>query len=297
MKIPYLISCLAILASAPLSGEVLFSENFESGQTVGEQPTGQTALTPGSNTPSNTVQVVTGANNPAGGSTGNGVAMYNNNGSATSLEYNFVSDSSSGQSTFMVSFDLARLPTASAPTDNSRFSILLGAYNPSTSMVFNDTSLYYSEVRLRNNGLVGFIGNGTAGPNLFSFVAGEDERVKFTMVVNDLDSQAISYIDPITGSTESLAANSVAFFVDGGGDHDRSFTTLLNLGASTSGGTIETTENNFGRLGIYSSNGDELNYNFDNFMVTSLVPEPGHYAAMLGLIAIGLAWMRRRRQS
>lgn len=108
-----------------------------------------------------------------------------------------------------------------------------------------------------------------------------------TIVINDFDSQSVNYIAP-DGSTQSLSANSVAFYKGNDLWHSTAFSGTIG------GNDLTITEGNIGRIGINGLGSPAgISAHFDDLTVTA-VPEPSTYALLLGAIAIGLAVLRRR---
>lgn len=108
------------------------------------------------------------------------------------------------------------------------------------------------------------------------------------MFINDFDSQSISYTSPETGSSATLAANSVVFYLND---------TIVGTSAfsgTVGGSDVNTTEGNIGRFGFNGFKEDEgIVTHYDNISV-DIIPEPGTYALLFGALALGFAAIRRR---
>lgn len=256
------------------SAQVLLSENFGS-QTVGDPPTGATAVRPTSNSADIFNVIVDSANNPAG--SGNGDHIVDNNASSTAgIEWNFVASSAAQVSAVKISFDFARV--AGASTTSNYFTVGVGAFDSSTSLVLNSSSNRFLEARLEADGDVQFRGTSNV-----TNPSGTGSN-KITLFVNDFET-GISYIAPDTLLSTALAANTVAFYLFDGTDY---FTHTALL-------TGTTGASNLGRFGIDStSTSITLDYTFDNFDV-SVIPEPSTFTLLLGAFALASAVARRRK--
>ncbi|WOO41220.1 PEP-CTERM sorting domain-containing protein [Rubellicoccus peritrichatus] len=293
MKTTLLTSLATIGLCGSLFGQTIFSEDFQTGQTVGTQPTGATSVRPSVNTADVFTEIVTGANNPAGGGVvgNNGVQIFDNNASAAGLEYNFVGDTASQISALRIDMDFANITTGAG--DGVNINLGAGEYNSSTSLRMNASSRRFMEVRFEEDATVDFISASGSSSANNALVAGQNT---LSIFINDFDSTSITYTRPDTGASATLAANSVAYFLNAGDVANRVFfETLLDLNDPTIGGTVGTTENNFGRFGFATNTSSiGLNYNYDNLAV-SIVPEPGTYAGLAGVAALFLVALRRRR--
>lgn len=106
--------------------------------------------------------------------------------------------------------------------------------------------------------------------------------------INDFNSQSITYTNPETGLSSSLAANSVVFYLD------NTLVGTSTLSGTVGGADVGTTEGNIGRFGFAGFGGNEgIVAHFDNLSV-SAVPEPATYALLFGTLALGLTALRRR---
>jgi hypothetical protein len=266
----------------PLRAQILFSEDFETGQTVGNQPTGATSVKPNPNTATSSVTIVNGTSNPAGGGTGNGVRIYDDDANAAGLEYNFVANSVSQVSALRVDLTFTMLSIPATALDQHIF-FSAGEYNSTTNLRFNASARRPFEVRFSDDGLVDFVSGGSADTNN-AILAGQN---LLSVFINDYDSQSIDYTRPDNSLQQSLAANSIAFWLNSA----LMATYSLDLSDTTAGGTFGNTENNFGRFGLATNTGSvDLEWNFDNFTVTS-IPEP----STIGLLASGVILLIARR--
>ncbi|WP_309399041.1 PEP-CTERM sorting domain-containing protein [Cerasicoccus maritimus] len=281
MKKTLLTTSLAgLLSVGSVSAQILFVEDFE-GQTPGDKPTA-TAVRPSTNSATVFTEVVENAANGAGGGAGNGVELFDNesgSGGAFVFENNFVADTASQQSAVQVSFDFAWQQDLGVTGSYGRFGV--GVYDASTAATLNTSGNIFLEVRFGSDGIFRVVGSGGSTPSVLS--AGQ--AYSFDMFINDLDSSTIDYTAP-GGGTVTLAANSFAVYLD-----DVLIRTDGLKNAALSG------DSNLGRFGIDSfTSHTGVDYTFDNFVVSTVVPEPSTYALIAGVTMLGLALVQRRRK-
>ena len=126
---------------------------------------------------------------------------------------------------------------------------------------------------------------------------GEDDTQRFDNV-NGIETMDFSF--DTAGTFDSIdlrfieeSADEGVLAFDGGSTEQLNSTTALsgdddfNIGESFTAGQTIT-------LGISSSAGAGENFGLESFTVTP-VPEPGHYAALLGLFSLGFIYWQRRR--
>lgn len=243
-----------------LSVAGLLVADYDRGQTAGLPPSGASALVPLTHTATTAVVVVSGTGNLAGGGAAGGIRLLDNGGSAAGIEYNFPAGA---VSVFRVDFDVARLAAGPAA---STLVFGCGEYHPSTSLRMNTSAQRFLSVELTGEGKANFIS--AAGADSYgSLLAAGKNHV--TVFVNDHDAQSVTYARPDNGQNQSLAANSVAFWLNA----SLVLTTALDTADLTAGGTVGTSEGNFGRLGFVTfSTSTGMDWNFDNVAVSELVP-------------------------
>lgn len=269
----------ASLVAGNLSAQILFLENFD-GQTPGDKPSG-TAVRPNVNSATVFAEVVTGSANTAGGGAGNGLELFDNesgSGGAYVFENNFVADSGSQVSNAHVSFDFAWEQDLGASGFYGRFGV--GAFDPSTGATLNTSGNIYLEIRFGSDGAFRVVGS--AGSSVLNLNVGQ--AYSMDLFLNDSDTQSLDYTSP-AGGTVSLSPNSFAVYVDD---------VLLRTDGLENGALSgDSTMGRFGIDSFTSHNG--IDYTYDNFLVTAIVPEPSTYAIIAGAAVLGLAMMRRRK--
>lgn len=286
-KTMQLIMAGTLMAATAGYCDVLLSEDFETGQTIGTSPTGATTVRPSSPTASGFTYITGSATNTAG--SGNGVHFYDSNSSdGNMLTYNFVADAASQLSAVRVDFSFAALATAGAGDDY--IAVAFGEY--STSKTLNASARRFTDMRLYNDGTVDFrsyLGSGAPYSNNHDISSGSHD---ISIFVNDALA-SVNYTG-LDSSAYVLAANSVAYWLDGalvvmnGGEE---FTTM-DLDDATASGTVGTTADNLGKFGFNTGTSDVgLNYAIDDIEI-STIPEPAALS-MLGLAAAGFIFIRR----
>jgi len=267
---------IGLMAAPFMFAQEYFSDDFES-QTAGLQPTA-TAVRPTSNAADNFVEVVTGADNYAGGGTGNGVRVFDDSTSSFAYENNFVADTGSQLSSMHLSFDLAWNQTANTDGDYARFGVT--AYDASTGAIVNQGSNNYLEIRLRNDGVFYATGGGSNASTSLT----DDVATNIDLFINDSDTLSINYSAPDGGGTIALAANSFAVYVG----NSLLLTDTLENGALSG-------DNTLGRFGVVSFGSfTGIDYTFDNFSV-SAIPETSSYATLMGILATACVLIRRKK--
>ncbi|GHB97851.1 hypothetical protein GCM10007047_12200 [Cerasicoccus arenae] len=273
------------MAGLCLSGTVfgqtiLFSENFES-QTPGDKPIG-TAVRPNTNTPVVFTEVVTGVANGAGGGVGNGVQVFDDglgSGEAFTFENNFVANTESQQSAVEITFDFAWEQDLAISGKYGRFGV--GLYDASTAATLNTSGNIFLELRFGSDGVFRVVGS--AGSSSESLTVGQ--AYALSLFVNDSDTLSIDYLAP-GGGTVSLASNSFAVYLGN---------SLVRTDGLVNGAL--TGDSNLGRMGIDSfTTHDGIDYTFDNYVVSTIVPEPSTYAMIAGVMVLGLVTLIRRRK-
>lgn len=266
MKSPLSAMAAVITAGSCLLGNLavagIFVADYDRGQTVGNAPIGASAVIPLTNTATTAVIVVSGTGNPAGGGAAVGVRLVDNGGSAAGLEYNFAGSAAGEVSSFRVDFDVARLSAGPAA---STLVFGCGEYHASTSLRMNTSSQRFVNVELTGDGKANFISATGADSSGNTMAAGKNH---VTLFVNDRDVLSVTYARPDNGQNQTLAANSVAFWLNG----VHVLTTSLDTADVTAAGTVGASESNFGRLGFVTfSTSTGMDWNFDNVSVSELV--------------------------
>ncbi|MDP4612079.1 MAG: hypothetical protein NWT02_12900 [Opitutales bacterium] len=248
----------ASLTSA--NANVIFSEDFESEPVIGATPSKASAFRPKVNELGQVVIVVGQKHNIAGSA--NAVYMQDKSQESICLEYDFVDSSDSQISALRIDFSFAQSGINETKSDKLYFGA--GAYSGENSSRMNANSNRYLQLE--------FIDTNELKINTES---GKDKTIKIaqiakntiSVIVNDYDNKQIEYISPADGKKAVLAANMAAYYLNDVLVHE----TNLDLDNETSSGTVGTSENNFGRMGFYSSTKSDNNgWMFDDFKVSKL---------------------------
>ena len=251
----------------PLPEGLLLFEDYETGS-IGSCPTHGNPMLTGMPADTNSgIRVVDAAMNTA--ATGKAIQLYDNDTStAMGLEYNLVTNGV-GLSAVRADFTFSWRNIVSGY--DQFLSVSFGEYNSSASRMLGGTARRYTEARLGNDGTVDFF-SATSGTNINNALTPFAANT-MTIFANDYDSQSVNYTT--NGTTYSLPANSVAYWLNG---------SLIMFGASeyasldlsktnAAGATIGTTENNLGKFGFSSSAvAYGLDYIVDNISASELVP-------------------------
>jgi PEP-CTERM putative exosortase interaction domain len=277
-------SLISISLSATVFGQI-FTEDFESGQITGEAPAGAPVIRPTTNTATSFTKIVSGVNNTAGGGVGNAVQIYDNDSGAAGLEYDFVGSTGEQLSAFQISFDFSQNSAGAGNSEEIYFGA--GEYNGTSSTRMNANARRFFEVRFMEDGTLDIVSSSESSTGNSINLGGNTIQI----FVNDYDSQTVTYTSPETSTGVALAANSVAYYLNG----TLLLSTTLDTADATVAGTVGTTENNFGRFGWYSGTTAVGNdYIFDNISL-STIPEPSSVTMLIGLGSIALILTRRRR--
>ncbi len=245
--------------------DILFSEDFEAGQTPGQPPTGADSALPSSGAADLSTAIVAGNDNPIGD--GNAVRFVDNvSDNGINLEYNFVDSPAEQISAVRIDFSVA--PLKSNGPGNDPVFVGIGEYHPNRT--FSSSANRYIDLRLDNDGTVDFRGPAGTPASYDNPLSPISNRI--SIFVNDFDAQPIDYTGP-DDNVRSLPANSVAYWLNGslvimnGGEKH----TSLDVGESTSGGTVGTTHANLGKFGFNSLSIDVgLDYVVDDIKITNL---------------------------
>lgn len=254
---------IALLTSASLlsaEANVIFIEDFESEPVIGATPSKADAYRPKENARGQVVMVVGEKHNIAG--SGNAVYMQDKSQESICLEYDFVKSSKYQISALRIDFSFAQ--SGIKETLNNKLYFGAGEYNGENSSAMNSNSRRYLQLE--------FIDTNELKVNTES---GKDKTIKIariakntiSLIVNDYDNKKLEYISPANGKKAKLDANTVACYLNNVLIHEAN----LDLDNETSGGTVGTSENNFGRFGFYSDTKSNNNgWMFDDFKVTQL---------------------------
>lgn len=247
-----------VLSSLSGVSAALVSEDFETGQVVGDQPTGASVIRPHENGADIFTMVVDSSVNTAG--SGNGVQLLDDDSSAgLALEYNFAADAGSQLSAVRADFSFSCLDS-SGPGDKAIY-VAFGEFNGGWSL--NQNARRFIDVRLYNDGTIDF--RSSSGPKKYNVDISTGSH-DLTIFANDFDSDSIAYTG-LDSNTYVLAANSVDYWLDGSKIHS----TLLDLNDATAGGTVGTTTNNLGKFGFSAGSAEtNLSYVVDDIVVSSL---------------------------
>lgn len=258
----YLALSLALLSSVA-SAEVIFSENFENESPEGTAPYKAATLRPKHNEAGKAIVIVGEEYNLAG--SGKAVYLQDRMGGGSdsiSLEYDFVDSADTEISALRIDFGFSSGGMKEKKKDKLYFGA--GEYSGENSSKMNATARRYFQIEFLDNGQIKF---NTASGKDSTVKINPTAKNKISLFVNDHDNKAIQYPHPTTGESTTLKANQVAYYLNGELAHE----TSLDLEDETAEGTVSTTENNFGRLGFYSSTKSDNNaWIFDDIVVTKL---------------------------
>jgi hypothetical protein len=254
------ISDLLVEGEKPEEPTYVYYQPFESG-TVGQQPTGVSF--PASNSSSNYIEVIDDVANTTG--PGQGIRMHKFDPTdGNRVEYAFAA--SSGDQLSALRIDLLLAPMYTEGTNGHGFNIGAGQFDDHLA----SNSKRYINVVAYNDGSISFdpSADGLGATNAVPLLTSSNS---LTMIINDYDAQTVDYTG-LDSSMYTLPANSVAYWLNGG---LVTFTngaqyTSLDLDDPTPGGTVGTTEGNFGKFGLVANTSTfEVDYIFDEILVTT----------------------------
>ncbi|MCH7225900.1 sialate O-acetylesterase [Haloferula sp. A504] len=247
---------LAAFLALPGRSEVLVSEDYETGQTVGELPSGATVVLPGTPTDFISTLIIDSGSNAAG--SGNGVRLWDNStvsGAGVRLGYDLVGSAAEQLSAVRIDFSFAPLSTSSS---GFYVSASVGEFGVSQS----SSTKRFLDCRLYADGTIDFISS--TGPDSTNNPLLASSNT-LSIFVNDDDSRSISYAAP-DSSTRSLGANSVAYWLNGA----LKLETAME-DRTTAAGTVFNSSNNIGRFSFASlSTAYGLEFAIDDLVVTAL---------------------------
>jgi len=222
------------------------------GQTIGSKPTSPDSVRPGTSTSSNITLVVGGSTNIAG--TGEAVRLFDNGPLGHRIAYNVATNFVEQYSALAIEFSCGLYAVTN--TDGA-INIGVGEYDK------NQTSATerYFDIKLVGDNTIDF--RGQSDDNDHALLASNNT---VNIYVNDYDIESLSYVGP-DGSTNSVAANSADFWLNGALEHS----TLLEDRNTDGGGTVFTSTNNLGRLVFTTtSSGKSGDYILDDIKIWEL---------------------------
>ncbi len=240
-------------ASGVVTIPALAKDDYET-DVLGAKPVKASSVSPSTPGADLAVVVVGGSTNIAG--TGQAVRFLDNSSGGGRLSYNLSASAATQKSAVQIDFSFASLTNLTA---SMGISFSVGGYgaNPGNG---NNRHIYCS---LRGDSTIDF--TGSAGHALMA------SNNTLSAFVNDHDNHTILYEGPDASSSNTLAPNSVAYWLNGS-----LTTTALMDDDPTSGGTVHNTTNNIGSVS-FSSHSSSLgvDYVIDDLVVTELVEFEG----------------------
>ncbi len=231
------------------------------------------------------VLVVDASVNLAG--TGKAVELIDistNANSGTGLEYDIASGKPS-LSAAKASFAFSWKDVGGTNSDDY-IAVVLGEFDSTASRRLGSGVRRFTEARLCKDGTIDFRSDGATTNSTDNFennnnVLVASNKNTMTIFANDYDSIAVNYT--VNGSTYSLPANSVAYWLNG---QSILFGTNayapMDLAKVTAGGTVGTSEGNLGKFGFASGTADTgLDYIVDDIEVTADKPWDALYSMVV----------------
>lgn len=266
-----------------LGAQILFTETFES-QTVGATPTGGQTIR-GDNSDTNRLAIILGSGDNIAG-TGNALRLRDNNSTTNvSLEWLIVPNSAAQESAVHFSYNFARGPQASSGSSRIHFSA--GVYDTNTGPRYGSSGNRIFDVRHRSDGSVQFLTRNPDDNSEINITVGTGNVLTSGNVLDVFANGGlapINYISPATSASATLAAQSVAYYLNG---TQRSTGLIFNPNQAG---------NQFGRMGFTTISGTTgLDLILDNVQA-SVIPEPGVYVGLLGLISFAAVLAARRQR-
>lgn len=257
----YLALSLALITSA--SANVIFSEDFENESPANNAPYKASVLRPKFNEPGKATFIVEGKQNLAG--SGKGICLIDQligGDNAIGLEYDFVDSPDEQISALRIDFNFAKWGLKEVKEDKLYFGA--GEYYGGNSSKMNSTSRRYFQIEFNDDNTIKF--NAAIGKDSTEDLIPNASNT-LSIFVNDHDNKSIEYTHPGSEKSTSLKANTVAFYLNGKLAAEQS----LDVEDECAAGTVGASENNFGRLGFYSSTKSDNNaWIFDDIKVTQL---------------------------
>jgi len=247
-----------------ISTKILFTEDFEDGQVVGEAVVGA-EISPSIPSENLAVVIIGPSNNPAG--TGNAVRIVDKDSKkATGIAYNFVESVFQQVSTLEVHLSFSILNDSSG--SGHYFAIALGEVNGAFTSRLNR----FIDVRLYSDGTIDF--RSTKGPDSSNNSVKVRGYNTLSMYANDYNIKSITYNNPDDSGTNNLPPNSIAYWLNGNrilfGGEEYTFMEDRN----TLKGTVFESENNFGRFGINSYTRDYgIDIMIDELRISTIIDE------------------------
>ena len=262
MKKNRLVLMAALLTASAGYSATLLNVDFES-DTVGNIPTSSSAFVNPAPTAVNFVKVIDSTVNTAG--TGNGVQFYDDSTSVgTRLEYNLP-----GGPVSLLRFDFSFSTLRTDGLGSSYINAAVATNNGNTG----SSGSRFCSLRLYDNGTVRFVAGSSPGTIGSSIPVVTGTVYTVSMFVND-SANAIGYTDPLGGEGTVLAADSVAYWMNG-----------VNYGGGQlqGGGTgISAGTNGLARVGFGTTTANAgLSYALDNLVASDIVTSaPPVYAPL-----------------
>lgn len=254
---------ITAIASASLlhaDTNIVFSEDFDNEPVIGASPSAASAVRPKQNEKGKVVLVIGEKHNIAG--SGNAVYMQDKVQDSICLEYDFVDSPRNQISAFRIDFKFAQ--SGIKATKNDKLYFGAGEFCGENTSVMNANSRRYLQLEFIDTNELKI--NTESGKDKTVKIAGPVKN-SISLFVNDYDNREVEYTSPKTGKKVKLKPNQLACYLNGALIHEAN----LDLDNETSSGTVGTTENNFGRMGFYSSTKSDNNgWMFDDFKVTKL---------------------------
>ncbi|OAM87363.1 hypothetical protein OH491_27335 [Termitidicoccus mucosus] len=221
-----------LLVPALLPAGILLDEDFAS-DAAGSAPSRAVAVTPKKATDTLSASIVEGAANAAGGGTGKGVRLIDNDPKGITLDYNFAKNAAAQQSAIKVAFDLAWMGApAGAKRESMNFGV--GAFGDAKATL-NANARRLVTGRFYNDGGARFDGGSKKSKE--SSLGGAGTRNQFVIYLNGHDGRALSVTAP-DGSALSVPVNSMLVYQNG--------RQVCNVTVDKFAGT----ENQMGRIGF-----------------------------------------------
>lgn len=285
LRLLALLGFAGLLAPAARAQTVYLNETFET-DTIGSAP---------SDSAQYRASLTTVAAGNATIGTGGQVANLNDNSSsgASQLEYN-VGGSALGS--LYVQFDLLNNAPSGTGSGTQPLIFGIGNWSTSTSAVLGASSNRAFGLEFSGLGdsatLKIRVGSSAVFTGTYTMTALQTVKI----FINDHDTSTLDYLNPSTGLTSTLNANSAVVFIN-----DSLFSTETSSGfvmsvAGTTGGNT-TGDTTLGRLGFDTSSTTLNNFLVDNIYASSIsaIPEPSAYAGIAGASLLGFVCWRRRR--